>query len=399
MRTYDLIVYGATGFTGRQAAERVAATAPAGLRWAIGGRDRARLEAVAASLPVTPGIVVADGQDDAALAELAASTRVVLTTAGPFARHGDKLVTACVAQRTDYVDITGESPWVATLIERFHDRAAQEGTRIVPFCGFDSIPSDLGVLQLVRHVQSTRGCGVRRIVGSFSMKGGVNGGTMASALNMAETGQNKRLLRATLLQPQGSRRVAGPDRRSVDWDAQRRRHLLPFFMAPINTRVVGRSATLHEADGQTYGPSFTYEEAMESKSGLGAWTMTLGMGAADALLKRAWGRALVARAVPQPGQGPSTEAMDGGFFRARFTAEADDGSQAWGLVADMDGDPGNRSTVRMLVASALCLLEDRDRLPARAGVLTPALAFGEVLTERLAADGMRWETGTGELPV
>jgi len=398
MRSYDLIVYGATGFTGRQAAERVAAIASPGLRWAIGGRDRAKLEAIAQSLPVVPGIVVADGQDDAALAELAASTRVVLTTAGPFARHGDKLVAACVAQRTDYVDITGESPWVASLIERFHAQAAADGTRIVPFCGFDSIPSDLGVLQLVRHVQRTRGCGVRRIVGSFSMKGGVNGGTMASALNMAETGQNKRLLRGTLLRPEGTRRVAGPDRRSVDWDAARRRHLLPFFMAPINTRVVGRSATLHEADGHAYGEAFTYEEAMESKSGFGAWTMTLGMGAADALLKRPWGRRLVARAVPNPGQGPSTAAMDGGFFRARFTAEAEDGSTAWAIVADMDGDPGNRSTVRMLVESALCLLQDRDRLPARAGVLTPALAFGDVLPERLAASGMRWETGTGDLP-
>jgi short subunit dehydrogenase-like uncharacterized protein len=398
MRTYDLIVYGATGFTGRQAAERVAAMAPAGLRWAIGGRDRARLEDVARSLPNPPDVVVADGQDEAALAHLAASTSVILTTAGPFARHGDKLVAAAVAHQTHYVDITGESPWVATLIERFHDQAAADGTRIVPFCGFDSIPSDLGVFQLARHVQATRGCGVRRIVGSFSMKGGVNGGTMASALNMAETGQSKRLLRGTLLQPEGTRRVAGPDRRSVDWDPTRRRHLLPFFMAPINTRVVGRSATLLAADGEGYGEAFTYEEAMETKGAVGAWTMTLGMGMADALLKRPWGRGLVARAVPKPGEGPSTGAMDGGFFRARFTAEAEDGSTAWGVVADMHGDPGNRSTVRMLVQSALCLLQDRDRLPQRAGVLTPALAFGAVLPERLAADGMRWETGDGALP-
>jgi short subunit dehydrogenase-like uncharacterized protein len=396
-RTWDLIVYGATGFTGGQAARYLAAHAPPGLRWALGGRSKDKLDALAATLPGRPGVVVADGQDEAALAALAASTRVILTTAGPFAVHGDKLAAAAVAHRTDYVDITGETPWVASLIARFHERAQADGTRIVPFCGFDSIPSDLGAWSLVQHVRAAHGVGVRSITASFSMRGGVNGGTMASALNMGETGQSRQIGDPRLLQPKDTARVAAPDRKTVTWDAARGRWLMPFFMAPINSRVVGRSATIWAAAGQPYGEGFTYHEAMETRSRVGAWAMTLGMGAADQLLRTPAGRRVVAAVVPAPGQGPSEAAMDGGFFRARLTAEREDGGQSWLVLGDQ-GDPGNRATVKMLCESALTLLGDRDALPPHAGVLTPATALGAPLLDRLIRAGMRWDFGEGELP-
>jgi short subunit dehydrogenase-like uncharacterized protein len=321
----------------------------------------------------------------------------VLTTAGPFALHGDKLVAACVQERTDYVDITGESPWVATLIERFHAQAEKDGTRIIPFCGFDSIPSDIGAWALVQHIRKARGVGTREVQASFTLKGGVNGGTIASGLNMAESGQSKRILKPDLLQPPGSPRFTGPDRRTVTWDPARKKYLTPFVMAAINTRVVARSATLYANWGLPYGNGFTYQESMETSSWAGAWTTTLGLGLVDATLRRPWARSLARKVVPAPGAGPSEATMDGGFFRARHTAVDEAGGKSWLIVSDK-GDPGNRSTVRMLCESAFTLLAHRDELPPYGGVLTPATALGAPLLRRLIAAGMTWQTGDGELP-
>lgn len=394
-RTFDLVAYGATGFTGRQLAFWLRDHAPADLRWAVGGRSRPKLEQLVAELGVEVPIVVADCADADAVDAMVRDTRAVASTAGPFAQYGDPIVSACVNRRTDWLDITGETPWVRSLIDRFHDRAAAEGTRIVPFCGFDSIPSDLGVWMMARHAQTHFGEGLASVLATFRASGGVNGGTLASALTLAESGAGRMIGKPRLLCPPDADVGIVPDRRALAWDEDRQRWLAPFFMAPINTRVVRRTTALLAGTPARYG-ALVYDEAMETGSRAEGWAMLAGLGAFDQLLRRDLGRKLIARVVPAPGEGPTEAQMDGGFFRARLTATTTSGRRLQGMIVGK-GDPGNRSTIRMLGASALTLLLDRDRLPAQAGVITPALAFGDLLVDRLRELGMRWEAGPLDL--
>ncbi len=356
-----ICVYGATGFTGRQAALRVAEKGT--MPFTLVGRSAEKLEAVARSLPRKPEIRVADSADPASVAAAVSGARVILSTAGPYTRFGDPVVDAAVAQGIDYVDITGETPWVQGVVDRHHAAAQAKGVRLVSMCGFDSVPSDLGV-----HLVSGALGPMREVYSGFSLKGGVNGGTVASALGMAATG---------LALPTGA----------IRWDPLLERWLLPFFMAPTNTWVVARTAALLAREGAGYGPGFTYEETLETRRRAFAVAQVVGMHAARWVVGRAWGRRWVERLAPAPGEGPSERTMDEGFFRARFVGTAVDGRRALAVVSNQ-GDPGNRSTVLMLVESAFALYLDRDRLPARAGVLTPATAFGDVLVERLRAAGM-----------
>lgn len=390
-RTFDLVAFGATGFTGRQAVRYLEAHAPAGLRWAAAGRDRRKLEALGA-----PAIVVADGDDPASVDALAASARVVLSTAGPFAKYGTSLVDACVRHRTGYADITGETAWVRSLIDRHHARAAAEGTRIVPFCGFDSVPSDLGTWRLVRWLREHRGQGTRKVSASYTVRGGFNGGTLASGLAMAEAGEVG-AGDVLLLNPPSHRtddeRARSPEFRGVRRDPERGVWLAPFLMASINTRVVRRSAALAEDWGEAYGPRFAYEEAHEFRKRSAAEADRAVQALLGQAFRHRWGRAALRRFGPAPGEGPSEKTMAHGFFRARFLAEADDGRKVLATMA-AKGDPGNRVTVRILCEAALALATQAEALPGapgRGGVLTPATGLGEVLWRRLEATGTTWE--------
>ena len=391
-RRLDLVAYGATGFTGRQLAVWLRDHAPPGVRWGIAGRSRERLERLAAELGVEVPVIVADCDDAAAVAAMVRDARAVVSTAGPFVRYGDPIVAACVEHGTDWLDITGETPWVRTLIDRFHDRAAAVGARIVPFCGFDSIPSDLGTWMLARYARTHFDEGLGEVLATFQGAGGFNGGTLATARTLGAPEHARALRDRRLLCPPGSQVKVVRDRREVTWDEARGRWLSPFLMGAINTRVVRRTAALLEGTPEAYGEGFVYDEAMESRSRAQAWAVTLALGAFDRAMRSPTGRALAERLMPAPGEGPSEAAMDGGFFRTRLTATTSSGRRIQGLVAGQ-GDPGNRSTIRMLGAAALTLTLDRDRLPARAGVLTPALAFGDLLLDRMRDLGMRWEVG------
>ena len=243
-RRFDLVLYGASGFVGRQAVAYLAQHAR-GLRWALAGRSPERLEAVRGS--VDADIVVAYADDAAALQALAEQSRVVLSTAGPFALYGSKLVAACVQARTHYADITGETPWVRGLIERHHAQAAQDGTLIVPCCGFDSVPSDLGAWLLVQAMQAQHGEHCVDVKAAFSLRGGLNGGTLASLFNVLNAGQQRAFEDPFLLNPPATapadpQRHADPGapHRDADFGAW----VGPFFMGPVNTRVVRRSAAL-----------------------------------------------------------------------------------------------------------------------------------------------------------
>jgi short subunit dehydrogenase-like uncharacterized protein len=326
-----------------------------------------------------------------------------MSTAGPFAAYGNPVVDACVRHRAHYVDITGETPWVADVIDRHHDQALADGTRIIPFCGFDSVPSDLGTLLVVEQLRS-HGTACGEVVSGFRLRGGLNGGTAATAVQLFESGQVRRSGHPFLLNGAGRPRLSREeflrerDPKGVRWNADLQRWLAPFFMAMVNTRVVRRSAMLSAEAGAPYGPHFAYREFMAMRSPVRASMLAAGIVGAQLALASPL-RALVKRRLPPPGTGPSEEVRRNGWFRLDFVAHGEDGRRAFAVVKDQ-GDPGNTVTVKILCEAALALAVDGPRLPGgptRGGVLTPATGLGQVLVERLRARGMTLEAGDAPL--
>jgi len=378
-RTWDLVIYGATGFTGRQAAQYIDAHAPPELRFAIAGRSPDKLARVEAELERDDvGVIQADSTKPDTVSEMIAATRVVLTTAGPFARYGDPVVDACVEHGTDYVDITGETPWVRDVIDRHHETAAERGIKIVPFCGFDSVPSDIGTHFVVGEIRKRFDLPTRDVRAYFKVKGGLNGGTLQSLLDLMEGESAKKVRDPLLLNPRA------------------------FLMAPVNTRVVRRSAALMDAAGQPYGEDFRYDEALLVGRNAGrvkAEAIAMGMDLFESIAsKSSLVRKAIAAIGPDPGEGPSDETQRSGFFSVDYIGEAADGRE---LRAHMtgQGDPSNQITVTFLCESALCLTSHRDELPGgpeRGGVLTPATAFGTVLADRLRSAGIELEVDASD---
>ena len=402
-RPVDVVVYGATGFVGRLTAEYLAAHAPAGVTVGLAGRSQARLEEVRSSLGPAAAdwpLIVAEAGDEGSLAALAASCRVVATTVGPYRRYGLPLVAACAQAGTDYVDLTGEVLFMRDSIDRHDAEAQRSGARIVHTCGFDSIPSDLGVLLLHEAAQAD-GAGDLEDTTLVvrAMKGSASGGTIASLTgelddSRANPAWHKLLEDPYALSPD---RAGEPDlghqggvRGPVHDDALGA-WLAPFVMASINTRVVRRSNALQ---GWAYGRGLRYREAMGMGSGVvgraKATALTGGVGALLAGLSFGPTRVVLDRVLPSPGEGPSEKARRTGFFKIDVHTRTSTGARYVCHVA-APGDPGYAATAVMLGESALALVLDRDRLPDRAGVLTPATAFGTVLADRLRAAGQTLE--------
>ncbi|WP_242344489.1 saccharopine dehydrogenase family protein [Anaeromyxobacter terrae] len=396
-KPYDVTLFGATGYTGRQAARYLSEHAPPGLRWAVAGRSGARLELVEAEAHAS-GVVVADSAEPASIEAMVAGTRVLATTVGPFAHHGGPVVDACVRHGVDYVDITGETAWVRGLVDRHHAAAALAGTRIVPFCGFDSVPSDLGALLVASFIRERWGQDTRRVSASFALRGGYGGGTLATVLHSAETGELAVGRDVLLLNPPEHRgdaeRARSADLDAVRRDPVRRVWLGPFPMARINTRVVRRSNALLDAIGRGYGPEFTYEEATEYRSRLAAEAARLGLRLFERALAVERMRALLRRFGPAPGEGPPAAAREQGAMRLRLVGEAASGRQVLATLRAR-GNPGGQVTVMTLCQAALALATQRDALPRApaGGVLTPATALGLPLLDRLEAAGLQVEIG------
>lgn len=403
-RDYDVVLYGASGFTGKQAV-RYLALQPSTARWAIAGRNREKLEAVKTQLGGVAkdiDVLVADSHDQAAIDAIVARTCVLATTAGPFALYGSAIVDACVRLKTHYVDITGETPWVRGLIDRYHERAAADGTRIIPFCGFDSVPSDLGTYLVVRHIQNELGQSCREVKAYFQMYGGVNGGTLATAMNLYETGQAEQARDPFLLNPLGEHTkeeaARNQDPTLPQYDRDVAAWVGPFIMSQINTRVVRRSNALFAQWQAPYGLDFSYQEYMKFTRPLGlaqAVGLTVGTALFEVALQSPL-RQLIKPILPQPGVGPSERTMNEGWFRCELLGWAIDGRKVRGCVRDQ-GDPGNRATVKFLCESALSLALNTDQLPGgppRGGVLTPATGLGDVLAKRLREAGMTIEIGS-----
>jgi short subunit dehydrogenase-like uncharacterized protein len=408
-RAYDIVLFGATGFTGKLVAEYLAKHAPRDLKWALAGRSKSKLEAVRAEIAKEqPGtsasalpILVADAHDRPALDVLAAQTRVVCSTVGPYMKYGRDLVAACADKGAHYCDLTGEVPFIRDTIDRNHARAQETGARIVCCCGFDSIPSDLGVLVLAEHARTPLG-EVKFFAGESS--GGISGGTIASMLGIAEAMRKDRSIRRLAadpyaLDPQPGH--PGPDKRDdfgVHFDRDLSMWTGPFVMGAVNTRIVRRSNALSD---YAYGKSFHYSESMSFGRGprgmLRAAGVTAALGAFFGAVAVPQTRALLEKTLlPAPGEGPSKEARERGFFVIRFVARTDEATPRT-LRARVEGkaDPGYGETAKMLGESAMCLARDEKTLPKRAGVLTPATAMGTRLVERLRAAGMVFEVTNG----
>ncbi len=395
-RKYDVVLYGASGFVGRQTVDYFSKhpeVKSSGLTWALAGRSADKLEAVRKACGAKQaGIVVAEAHDAAAMDALARDAKVVLSTAGPFALYGSELVAACVRHGTHYVDITGETPWVKGLIDQHHDAAQRKGARIIPFCGFDSIPSDLSAHLANAAMLERYGEPCVETKVAFSIRGGFNGGTLASLFNMLASGQSDAMADPFLLNPSGTRPAnasvhtdpLGP-RRDADFGAW----LGPFMMSMINTRVVRRSAAL-----LGYAPGYAYQEYLRLGKGplaaMAATSLSVGSFTSQAALRLSPIRKLAQKLAPPPGAGPSEASMDGGSFRALWVGHSTSGKMVRGMVADK-GDPGNRATTKMLCESALALALQLDELPGgrkHGGLLTPASGLGDVLVQRLRAAGM-----------
>lgn len=406
-RRHDVVLFGATGFTGRLVAEYlVPRAAGLGLRWALGGRDREKLEALrrelatidarAADLP----ILVADVRDPSSLAAIARDTEVVCTTVGPYAKYGTPLVEACVEHGTDYCDLTGEVTWIRRMVDAFHDRARTSGARIVHCCGFDSIPSDLGVHLLQSHAVAEHGapCGRARLYVGKS-RGGVSGGTIASMMGIADEvkrdpGVRKVLFDPYALHPEGERHGPhAPDPRGVAWDDEAQAWTCPFVMGAINSRVVRRTNAL---DGWPYGRDFVYDEVMAFPRGAKGAAIATGVtaGLVGFLAAAALGptRALLERTVlPKPGEGPSRETRERGCFELRLLGHGvDPDGRPFRVEARVEGksDPGYGETAKMLAESATCLALDGPSLDVEGGILTPAHTMGDRLVDRLRKAGM-----------
>ncbi|WP_336921547.1 saccharopine dehydrogenase family protein [Aquipuribacter sp. SD81] len=412
-RDLDVVVHGATGFTGRLVARYLRDAAPAGVAVGLSGRSSDRLrEAREALGPRAAGwqLLRTDSADDADVAALAARASVVVSTVGPYARHGLPLVRACAAAGTDYVDLTGEVPFMRASIDAAHEEAARTGARVVHACGFDSVPSDLGVHLLARAARE-HGLGTltRTRFVLTGASGGVSGGTVASARGLLESaGEDPRTRRlvadAYALSPDRGREpdrtvAAGPgdgaDPSGVEWDPVTGRWLAPFVMHQVNSRVVRRS---NAVTGWSYGRGFTYREAVglpgrwrgaPLAAGLAAGTAAVAAAASLPPTRRLLDGVLE-RVLPAAGTGPDERTMTEGWFAVRLHSTTSTGRLVQARIRSQ-GDPGYVSTARMLGESALALVLDRAGLPDRAGVLTPATALGDVLVTRLRAAGTTLE--------
>ncbi|MBK0869044.1 saccharopine dehydrogenase NADP-binding domain-containing protein [Saccharopolyspora sp. HNM0986] len=384
-RSYDVVLLGATGFAGELTAEYLAGAVPPGCRWALAGRNENKLADVrkrlsernpaCADLP----LLHADSTDEASLRKLAESTRVLITTVGPYVQYGEPLVAACAAAGTDYVDLTGEPEFVDRMYLRHHETAVRNGARIVHACGFDSIPYDLGVYHTVRQLPAERPV---TITGQVRTNASFSGGTYASVLTalsrprqMADAAKQRRRVET---RPE-NRRIHTP------LGSPRRDHGSGMWLAPMPTldpRIVARSA----AALPEYGPDFTYRQYAAVKRLPVLVGGIAGLGALGLLAQIPPARRALAT-VRAPGTGPAEQDRAKSWFSVRFTGEAG-GQQVQTEFAG--GDPGYDETAKMLAESALCLAF--DDLPSTAGQVTAATAMGSALLERLRTAGLTIRT-------
>jgi len=364
---FDIIVYGATGYTGRLVAEYLAQRYGAGgeIKWAMAGRSAAKLAEVRDLIgaPKETPLVVADADKPAELEAMVKRAKAIITTVGPYQLYGNGLVAACAAAGTDCLDLTGEPNWMRTVIDAHSETAKKTGARIIHSCGFDSIPFELGVFFAEETAKAKLGGYVPRVKGRIrGIRGGLSGGTAASgAATMAAIQKDPSLMMLMMNPFALTPGFQGPDQPTgmvVEHDEDVGADVGPFMMAAINTKNVHRSNALM---GHPWGEGFKYDEM--SIVIPGAPTEFSGM-----------------ENAPKPGEGPTPEEREAGFFDIVFIGIADDGGKVKVSVKG-DRDPGYGSTSKMLAESAVCLVKDCAEVPG--GVWVPGAAMGSKLIDRL----------------
>ncbi|HWB66372.1 MAG TPA: saccharopine dehydrogenase NADP-binding domain-containing protein [Mycobacteriales bacterium] len=401
-RELDVVVYGATGFVGKLTAAALAKSG-GGARIGLAGRSqdklqrtRADLGPAAAELP----LIAVDAADEAGLRDLAGRTRAVVTSVGPYCDYGMPLLAACAAAGTHYADLTGEAKFVREAADRYDGTARESGARIVNACGFDSIPSDLGVFALHQQVRADgEGELEETTLVVRQLKGGVSGGTLATMKNTVDEMKRSKEFRRFLADPynlspdRGKEPDLGDesDPRRIARDREIGRWLAPFVMSSYNTRIVRRSNALLD---YAYGRRFRYQEYMSFPAHPGGLAAAVGVTAGYAALGGGLmlppTRKLLDRMLPDPGEGPSEKTQRNGRFRLEIHATTSTGAR---YVCDVagTGDPGYAATAVMFAQSGLAMALDGERLPAAAGVLTPASGVGQPLLDRLRGEGFTYD--------
>ena len=385
-KKFDIIIYGATGFTGSLGAKYMDKYSSE-FKWAIAGRDSNKLEKLQNEIPGKPEIVIADANDEQALLKLTASTKVVASYAGPFNKYSNLLVKACVETGTHYVDITGEAIWVRDLIDNYHQRCIDNKIKIIPACGYDSIPSDLGTYFTAKQVNEP----LKSIFAYHNMSGGVSGGTIESAFTMRDFKSKHKMGHPFLLNPEGSysknQKLLSKDYFSIKKNKKLNKWVIPFVMAITNTRPVRRSAALMEAKQQSYGPDFVYNEFQMVNKYSVALITTLSLAVLGMIIVSPF-RNFLRKFFPKPGTGPNEKTRNNGWYEALFVAKTTK-NQEYVYRMYGKGDPGYKSTSMFLVESAISLLNNSDI--GEYGVLTPATGLGDDLIIRLKDQGVLFE--------
>ena len=410
-RQYDLVIWGATGVAGRLVAEYLTEQyTPEQLSLALGGRNESRLDKLESTLVAQRStwdeipVIIGDSTDPESLRAVAESTRVVCTTVGPYTTYGTPLVEACIEAGTDYCDLTGEINWVREMIDRYHDEAVDTGTRIVHSCGFDSIPADLAtsLVQSFAIDEYSTACDLVRIYLEDG-RGGVSGGTMASAVEVFQAVSTDPVARQTLrnpysLAPRGERDGVDPGAQSgPKKDPFRSVWTAPSPMAVVNERVIRRSNALLE---YPWGREFECTEVIPTGGGLGgvarASAVSAGLTLMTALMTFGPTREGLSRLVfPDPGEGPTREQIENGYFTVRVLGRGTtvDGPFVVQSEISADQDPGYGATAKMLSEAAMCLVYEQTDSPLEGGILTPASGIGDPLADRLRQAGLTVEVG------
>ena len=393
--TYDIVVFGATSFVGQILTDYLLKTygTDKELKWAIAGRSQNKLNSLKAELGKAGTklpVIIADAADESALKDLCDQTRVVISTVGPYALFGEPLVKVCAQTGTDYCDLTGEVQWIRKMVDNYEDTAKSSGARIVHCCGFDSIPSDMGVWFLQQQAEKIFGAPCRDVrMRVKAAKGEFSGGTVASMVNIAKEAAADPALRKELanpfsISPAGHRsQTRQPNLKGAEYDKELGVWLAPFVMGAINTRIVHRSNALQNT---RYGKEFTYDEAMMVGRGmqgrLTAYGITgalAGFFTASAFKPSRW---IVEKFIPKPGEGPSPEVQEKGYYDLRFVGKTEDGKTIKTKVVG-DRDPGYGSTSKMLGEAGMCLAFDVADKPG--GIWTPASLMDGKLFDRLTS--------------
>ena len=387
-RELDLIIWGATGFTGQLVSEYISKQyTNSTLKWGIAGRNKEKVLSVAKRLNIDEErIFIADSNNIDTLKKLTSKTKVICTTVGPYAKYGSNLVEACVDTNTNYCDITGETQWIRKMIDKYHLKAKENKVKIINSCGFDSIPSDMGVFYSQKKLFEKTGKYASKInMRVAGAKGGISGGTYNSLSNVLEEARVDKDVRKTLTNPYGLNPIdkqIGPDKadlQSVIFDKVSNSWIAPFVMAGINTKIVRRSHALIDFK---YGSDFSYDEATLSGKGIlgklkGYFSLIpifLATRKKGSLIKK-----MVDYILPKSGEGPSEKTRISGYYNLRFYLTYQNKIHISKVIGDMD--PGYGSTSKMLAESAVCLA--LDKTPETYGILTPSVALGDPLLKRL----------------